>query len=99
VTNPPAGALPAGSFSTLVETDMIVSEKALVSRINRKLAHEGERLCKSRGERAQQNLGTYHIVNTYYNTLVAFHIEDVEKLAKELGVMHPREGLAKEGQP
>jgi hypothetical protein len=67
-----------------------VTEKALVARINRKLAHEGERLCKTRGERWLNDLGEYHAVDIHTNGLTAQHVDPV-KWGRDMGVLRPDE--------
>jgi hypothetical protein len=71
-----------------------LSRGALMKRINRKLAHEGERLCKSRrpwdGE-----IGHYYVVDTNRNLVIAKDV-DLEDLARELGVIHPAEKVAED---
>ena len=71
-----------------------ISERALMARINRKLAKEGQKLCKCReGSRAMSNLGTYHVIDTYKNAVIDWGIEDLEKWTKDhdLQVLAPWE--------
>lgn len=80
-----------------------VTARALLQRINRKLAKEDERLCRGRsfydhgyGQVFDHNLGEYYRVGTagpYSNAVTETHVDLVE-LARELGVMHPSEKLA-----
>jgi hypothetical protein len=79
----------------LMETKVPVTEQALFQRIQRKLSKQGEKICKTRGMRARQNLGTYHIVNLYHNTIVNYRIEDLEDLARELGAISVLEYMVK----
>lgn len=67
-----------------------ISERALLARINRKLAHKGEKLCRSRGPQEQSEMGSCYIVNVQRGRIVARHV-DPERLAKELGVLKPYE--------
>ena len=64
-----------------------ISERALMARINRRLAKEEPwplKLCKTRpGSMAENNLGTYHTVNTYRNSVEDYRIEDLEGWARE----------------
>ena len=69
-----------------------LSERAVIQRINRKLAHKNERICKSRGWRALQNLGEYHVIDCYRNALIKSHL-NIEEFAKKLGVMAGHECL------
>jgi hypothetical protein len=63
-----------------------VSETALLQRIKRKLAQEGEQLRATRGERWRGDLGDCYIVDKSRNTITAQHVEP-EKLGRELGVL------------
>ena len=69
-----------------------LSERAVIQRINRKLAHKYEKLCKSRGWRELQNLGDYHVIDSYRNVLIKSHV-NIEELARELGVMADHERI------
>jgi hypothetical protein len=70
-----------------------VSERALIQRINRKLAEEDQHLRKARGAQAQSNFGSYYIVNQNRNWVVAHArgVDDgqawLEDLGRELGVL------------
>lgn len=70
---------------------MIVSEKALISRINRRLAHGGTVLKKTRGQRWRSSVGDFYEIDG--NTIVSTHV-DLEDWARELGVLRPSERLA-----
>lgn len=59
------------------------SKKAQLARINRKLANKHERLYTSRSWRELENLGDYHVVQTYTNTVVCTHV-NLDKLELEL---------------
>lgn len=59
-----------------------ITERALIQRINRRLAKEGERLCASR-PRERANLGNYHTIDVNRNTVEAYHIDDLEAWARE----------------
>jgi hypothetical protein len=64
-----------------------LSERAVVQRINRKLAKENEALRTSRqNSRAQSIVGNYYIVDLNRNAVTASQI-DLEALARELGVI------------
>jgi hypothetical protein len=56
-----------------------VTVRALMARVNRKLAHDGQILKVSRSVAEKQNLGNYHVVDTHKNTVVACHINNLEK--------------------
>lgn len=68
-----------------------VSPAALEARIRRRLRREGERLCKTRGQRALLDLGEYYVVD-YNNIIVAWHC-DLERLGRELGCLADHEAL------
>ena len=69
-----------------------VSMAALMARINRKLAHDGERFKASRSAGEFDNLGDYYTVDLSMNAVVGKH-QDPEELARELEVMQPWEKL------
>ena len=65
-----------------------VTVRALEARVKRKLAADGERLGKTReGTRAHQDLGRYYIVDLSTNAVSSSFIDDLEPLAKELGLL------------
>jgi hypothetical protein len=70
---------------------MSITERALIKRINRKLAPKYERVCKLRSP----EYGTcwHSHENVYNNSLIAF-IDDLEEFGRELGVLESREVLA-----
>jgi hypothetical protein len=63
-----------------------ITERALIQRINRKLANDDEALKKTRGIHATQGLGAYYKLNTNRNIVIDHHVDPVE-LAKELNVL------------
>jgi hypothetical protein len=69
-----------------------VSERALIARINRKLTHDGERLCQSRSAQTSASVGEYFILDVMRNFISHQNVE-LENLAKELGVLQPYECL------
>ena len=60
-----------------------VSTRALIQRINRKLATEQQQLKATRGERWRTELGDYYIIDANHNFVIAQHV-DLEKLGREL---------------
>jgi hypothetical protein len=64
--------------------------RALIARINRKLAAEDEVLRVSRGARQLFDLGQYYIVNTRINGITGQNM-DPEGVGRELGVIKPYE--------
>jgi hypothetical protein len=63
-----------------------VSRRAVIQRIQRKLAHEGKMLIATRSGRWRDELGDYHVVNVHRSAVVAQHV-DPEALARELGAI------------
>ena len=73
--------------------DRTVSESGLIRRINRALAHKGERLSVLRpGQSRDWNACRYEVIDTHSNTL-ACATNDLERLARDVGVMHEIETL------
>lgn len=69
-----------------------VTRRALVQRINRKLAATGEKLIATRGEIARHELGEFYRVNA--SGSITSKDDDLENLGRELGVLKPYEVLA-----
>jgi hypothetical protein len=69
-----------------------VSMRALIQRINRRLAKNGERLHRYRGGQWSTDLGEFYIRDEYRNFLVQGHV-DPEALGRELGVLKGWEGV------
>jgi hypothetical protein len=70
-----------------------VSERALFQRINRALNKNDEKLCKCRlDSRAYYDLGDYYRIDCRTNFVLEKHV-DLEEMARDLNVMHPREVL------
>jgi hypothetical protein len=63
-----------------------VTLRAVIQRINRKLAADDEVLKTLRGDRWRGDLGDYYIVNINRNSVTAQHV-DPEELGRELGVV------------
>jgi hypothetical protein len=73
-----------------------VSEKALMARVNRKLAREGERILKSReGSRLRGNVGEFYLLDVNRNTVTGTHME-LEHVAKEVGALRDYEQVVYE---
>jgi hypothetical protein len=62
-----------------------VTTGALIKRINRKLALEGQKLIKSGGEAVRTEMGDYYIIDDH-NFLVLYRV-NLEVLARDLGVL------------
>jgi hypothetical protein len=71
-----------------------VSVRALIQRINRKLAPEGEALRTTR-RRWRSNLGDYYLVDLNRNFVTQQRV-NLEALGRELGVLSPWEALVEE---
>jgi hypothetical protein len=69
-----------------------VSLRAIVQRINRKLAANDEIMKKTRGERWRGELGDWYIVDFRTNTIVGPHVVPAEE-ARERGVLKPYEEI------
>jgi hypothetical protein len=73
-----------------------LSNRAIIQRINRRLAKNHEKLCKSRGWQAQQNLGDYYLLDRYRKTVINSNV-NVQTFARELGVIQEHEILVRWG--
>jgi hypothetical protein len=72
-----------------------ISERALLARINRKLASEYQIVKKCRKDSKWHNrLGDYYHVDFFSNGILGMD-EDLEELGTELGVLKPWEQLSK----
>jgi hypothetical protein len=69
-----------------------VTMRAVIQRINRKLAADDEVLKAVRGERLRLDVGDFYIVDTRRNFITGKDI-DPEALARELGVLKPWEAV------
>lgn len=73
-----------------------VSEKALMARVNRKLAKDGERILKSReGSRLRGNVGDFYLLDVSRNTVLNTHIE-LGHFAKQRGILRDYETVVSE---
>ncbi len=70
-----------------MEKKVPVSQRAIMARINRALAKEGQALRISRSNAEKSNFGYSFIVDVNRNVVEAWGIEDFGKLAKEIGVI------------
>lgn len=77
------------------QRQVAVSLRALIQRINRKLAPEFEQLKATRGQRAINDLGDYYILDFNRNCVIASFV-DVEELAKKLGCLGAAEFVSQE---
>lgn len=72
-----------------------VTVRALIQRINRKLAKDEEKLMKLRGERGRDDLGDYYVVNLDRNHVVNSHI-DPEQFGRKIGVLEEWETVVQD---
>ncbi|MCY2991305.1 MAG: hypothetical protein NTY19_26040 [Planctomycetota bacterium] len=72
-----------------------VSKRAIIQRINRKLAPMDRKLKALRSQRWQSDLGDYYVVDLPRNFVVDSHI-DLEAYGRELGALAAWETLAAE---
>jgi hypothetical protein len=78
-----------------------VSERALIQRINRKIGGYdrgsctawGERLRKTRGDRAWSDLGSFYTIDWNSNVIGDTHI-NLEQYGREVGALAERESLS-----
>lgn len=78
------------------QTKVPVSWRSLLQRLNRRLAHEGRILKKSREGHALAELGTYYVLDRPHNAIVAHHV-DPQALAETYHILQPWEALLDEG--
>ena len=73
-----------------------VTRRAVIQRLNRKLAENDQKLCKTRGAKACQDLGDYYILDVRLNCVMDPNHTDasIEKLARELGVLKKYEEVS-----
>jgi hypothetical protein len=76
-------------------TKVPVTKRALVQRLSRALAKEGEGLRKSRGTQAHLDVGEYYAFDLSKNVITRKHF-DLEELGRKLGVLEPFEALSDE---
>ncbi|MEY3758702.1 MAG: hypothetical protein RIR39_193 [Pseudomonadota bacterium] len=71
-----------------------ITERALIARINRKLAHKNQWLKKCRkDDKWYGDLGDYYVVDVLIDTITAKHVI-LADFAKELGVLAEFEAVA-----
>lgn len=70
-----------------------ISMRALLARINRKLAHQSESVRVTRGTKWSAELGPFYQKDDNFNTIVGKHVNPVS-LGRELEVLKPWERVA-----
>jgi hypothetical protein len=69
----------------------VVTESAMIERINRKLDKEGQKLHKA--DTAAGDLGRFYIVDVATNSVAAQGMDSLDALAVEVGALYPGETL------
>lgn len=69
-----------------------VSQKALMQRINRRLAEDGWVVRTSRSSRAVFDLGQHYVLDPSINNIIETHV-DLEAFGHELGALRAWEAL------
>jgi hypothetical protein len=76
-----------------VDETTAVSERALVRRINRVLAHQHQALRRCRKDaRGFNNLGPYYLLDVYQSQVIDTHV-NIEVLGRKLNVLGDLETL------
>jgi hypothetical protein len=70
----------------------VVSERALMARVNRSLADSYEMVKKARGTYARQQLGEFYLLDFNRNAIMRQNL-DLEDFAREIKVLLPYEKL------
>jgi hypothetical protein len=78
-------------------TKVPVTTRALIQRINRRLAREDEQLRASRGWRLESNVGRYYVLDLTRNVVTRIHV-DIEALGRKLTVLRAWERLMQESE-
>ena len=71
---------------------VIISKRALLQRINRKLAKDGEVMRAARSELSRHLVGDFYVVDTAINGVVEKDVDPAVK-ARELGVLAAYESV------
>jgi hypothetical protein len=73
-----------------------VTMRALIARINRRLAVDHMQLKASRGQRMRLDVGEYYVLNTRLNGIMHHYRDcDPEDLGRELGVLKSYEQVVR----
>src|SRR6266699_4277173 len=81
-----------GSITMEKKPKVPVTRRAVIARLNRKLAYENKILRGDRGASAWGQRGEFHVVDTKLNAVTARNV-DVESLARKLGVLRDWEAM------
>jgi hypothetical protein len=71
---------------------LTVSKAALMARINRRLAKDGQRLYVNRGVRWNNDLGNFYVLNLRPQQVLSSH-DNLEDLGRQMEVLQPFEKL------
>jgi hypothetical protein len=74
-------------FMVMLRTQVPITMRALVQRMNRRLGQSGQVLRPARSEGIQVQLGNWYVIDTRQNTVVQQHVDPIA-FARELGVLH-----------
>jgi len=74
----------------MAKQEVIVSERALYQRINRKLKSDNEQLRTARSPQMEASVGRYFILDVYRNC-ISYQRVDLEELGRKLEVLKPWE--------
>jgi hypothetical protein len=74
-----------------------ITLRALLQRINRRLAERGQVLKKARGEAERAHAGDYYIVDTNRAILIETHV-DPEALGRKLDTLRSWESVVGKGE-
>lgn len=91
VTEPLAHLAPQPAASSGLKVP--VTESALLQRLRRHLARQGEYFHVTRGSASNSDLGYYYTVDQF-NAVARSHIQP-EALARDLGLLKPYESVAR----
>jgi len=75
-----------------VRATVTVTKRAIMQRINRALAKQGELLRANRSSSYQHDLGHYYVIDLRLNAVVGKDV-DLTELGKELGVLKDWESV------
>lgn len=86
---------PSDYLDQIVEfyLERTVTTGALIKRVNRRLVKEGRKLLTTRGARMIASVGSHYVIDVNRSFVVDKYV-DVEELARQLGVLRPREQVA-----
>lgn len=72
-----------------------IAHRAVVMRVMRRLALDGQKLRTARGEAQRERLGHYYVVRIA-GDVVRTHIDDLDAFAREIGALSAHEELVED---